>query len=60
LKKNNDQHSKLILDLEERIQRLTDNKNLSVISKRENSKNNQSTIMLENNDKRIEQLESDK
>ena len=60
MKKNNDQHSKLILDLEERIQRLTDNKNLSVISKRENSKNNQSTIMLENNDKRIEQLESDK
>jgi TolA-binding protein len=60
LKKNNDQHSKLILDLEERIQRLTDNKNTSVISKRENSKNNQSNIMLENNDKRIEILESEK
>jgi hypothetical protein len=36
LKKNNDQHSKLILDLEERIQRLTDNK--TIIQNRENSK----------------------
>ena len=62
LKKNNDQHSKLILDLEERIQRLTDNKNTSIISKRESSKINQSAVL---DDKRklefeIEQLENEK
>lgn len=55
LKKNNESNLKLVLDLEERIQRLTDNKITSVISKKANQNQTQAKFEQE-----LEKLDQDK